>query len=187
MTIICALHAPEEQCTWIGSDTQGNLGEVRSASPTKWIVHGDWAIGCAGLWRTANIMLERGDELFDEVDGPFDLTENLRRLLIDEGYSNARDEKAGGPHDFGDLSFILASPKAIWSIDRLLGFAPLPAREVTAAGSGRELAYGAAYVAEKAGMTAEKVIRSAVEAVIDRDIRCGGAPWVRQLKGQGNG
>ena len=66
MTIICALHDPKENCTWIGSDTLiKDGGFLCPEIVPKWVRHNGWALGWTGHLRTLNVMEHYKEEILD--------------------------------------------------------------------------------------------------------------------------
>ena len=182
MTIICAVLDPEDECSWIGSDTVIYLGDCSQPCEPKWIIYDRWAVGVSGLTRADNVIAARGDEIFGGCDDPFEFTERLRKVLLDDGFQDTRRERGDGPHDFG-CNLILATPDNVWNMDGHLSFDAAQRGLLVAEGCGREIALGAAFAAREAGRSSRAIVEVAVRAAIEHHAFCGGDPWVRQLKG----
>ena len=181
MTILVALHDPKDKCTWLGGDTMVRVGGTHHYNDLKWFIYDQWAVGCSGETRCMNVIEARCDDIFSGIDGPFEFSENLSTVLRDEGFGNTAKENESGPINFG-YELILASPRAIWSFDGVLGFDPQQNGKITACGAGDTLALGAAYAAAALGCPAETIVRLAIEAAMAHSIYCGGEPWFYQLK-----
>ena len=181
MTILVALHDPKDKCTWIGSDTIIYIGDSSQPCKSKWVIYDRWAMGTSGLTRVDNVIAARCDEIFGGCDDPFELTERLRKVLLDDGFQDTRRERESGPHNFG-CNLILATPDGAWNMDGYFGFDAAQPGLLVAEGCGRELALGAAFAAREAGWSARAIVKIAVISAIEHHAFCGGEPWVYQLK-----
>ncbi len=76
-----------------------------------------------------------------------------------------------GPPDF-EINILLASPDGVWGIDGILGFDPAPPGVLIADGAGREIAFGAAYAAKRAGLGPHDQVLMAVTAAVELHHNC---------------
>ncbi len=179
MTIICALHDPEQGCTWIGSDTQCGGTDINFPSHPKWVVNGIWAAGIAGDYR-AHLLIQEASEVLAR-GSPHLICNGIRDVFLDDGFEPARDKDSAGFQHFGQ-NIILASPAGIWSVDTCLA-AALVKEPFFADGSGWELAQGAFFAMRKHSTLAPRdVVETAIMAAMDVDGRCGGEVWMHKLE-----
>ncbi len=171
MTIICGLHQNGE--TWIGSDTHsiGQTGKYKGRP--KWVLHEEWAVGYSGFLRAGNLIRGYADTLFHNLESPFDFTQRLRPVLVDNGFLSDSDP---GPPSYG-CSFVLANKQGVWDV--CTGLSVEATEEICCRGSGAMFARGAAY-----GLGAsdtESLVRMAVNAALAFDENCGGEVWIAKL------
>lgn len=179
MTIICALHDPEHECTWIGSDTSCNLAGNTYPSHPKWTVNGSWGIGVAGDYRAQLLINENIDVLRGE--SPHGICLRIRDLFQKDGFEPTRDKSGHGFPSFGQ-NIILASPDSIWSVDGALTPALMNV-PFFADGSGWELAEGAVFAMRAhAKLKPRAIIETAIKAAMNGDKNCGGEVWLHKLE-----
>lgn len=170
MTIVCAIHDGRE--TWIASDSRANDGHRYFDLVEKVIIHGEWALCCAGDYRTTTLAkLHAGKLLGDGLDGPEELTGRLRDLFDGHGYDK-RQNNVGAP-DYGQ-AFILARPGKVWDICPTLSIIEYPPYKLLAVGLGCEFAAGAAFVAGREDLPHQERARLAVMAACVGSTGCGG-------------
>ena len=158
MTIICAL--PDGDETILGCDQRAGDYLV----PTKWVVHGRWAIGVSGAYRTQQL-IERAT--IPITDDPFVVSTWIRGLMIEDGYKSESNDPPGF-----ESNILLSTPGRVWSVKGC--FTAIEVAGFAAAGSGREYAIGAAWAAKKNGAAME-IVDYAVRAAICNDPDgCGG-------------
>ena len=182
MTIICALHDPEHGCTWIAGDRNVLMGDIFVPGPPKWVLHGDYAVGACGWSRLQHLIEGAKDELFHGLTDTLEFTARLHRILAAEAWKSEPDAGKRGPPDF-EINIVLASPDGVWGIDGILGFDPAPPGALIADGAGREVAFGAAYAAKRAGLNPQGQVLMAVNAAVELHHDCGGEAWVHKLEG----
>lgn len=164
MTIVCALAVGDE--TILGCDQK--VGTLRV--PSKWVIHGQWAIGVSGAHRTQQL-IQRAT--IPETDDAFVVATWIRDTLVADGYSTDKN-------DYGlptlASGILIALPGRVWSIAGCFSSVEVPG--FTAVGSGCEYAEGAAWRVE--GHAADRtsaisITRHAIEAAIALDPNgCGG-------------
>jgi ATP-dependent protease HslVU (ClpYQ) peptidase subunit len=78
---------------------------------------------------------------------------------------------------------MLARSDGVWNVGADFSVISLPADQLWAEGTGRELALGAAHalLSMNPNVAAKDIVRCAVEAAIAHDTTCGGGPWVEEL------
>lgn len=176
MTIICAMHDSQAECTWIGSDSLVTDGRTMAPHmPVKWAVGNGWAVGIAGDLRTVNVFKHYADKLFKDLKSPFEFTLRVRKIFDDEGYETA--DGSGAKNYAQDL--ILANSKGVWAICSMLSVVDIPSMELWADGSGQRFALGAA--GALGSTSPENCVRKAIEMAIRYDAGCGGEPWILKL------
>jgi ATP-dependent protease HslVU (ClpYQ) peptidase subunit len=180
MSVILAYSATPEGSTWIASDTMATSGTLRLDCGPKWILHGPWAAGIAGFLRSANLIDENRARLLDGLDGPYDFVERVQALFRSDGYREERDER--GPANLGQV-LLLATAGRSWIVGGDFSVAEVPAGQLWAEGSGRELAIGAghALVRQRPLPDGEEIVRRAIDAALAFDTSCGGEAWVAEL------
>lgn len=176
MTVVCAVHDRGE--TWIGSDTRACRGEL--IVPTiahKWHVHDRLALGVAGDSRVHNIVGVSRETLL-ENDAPFAVAEALRTVLKEYDIGFASEDRAGAKN-MGQY-FLLATPKAVFSIGACLAVAQIKDGWLYAIGSGGAEANGAGHALREE--PPQFRVRAALLAAMAFDAGCGGEPYIRQLR-----
>ncbi len=183
MSVIVALPADGDRPTWIGSDSMVHAGSLRLTG-RKWVVQGPWAVGVAGHLRTVNLIEQHAGDLFTDVADAFDFSCRMRAVLQQDGYQDAEDGR--GPVELGQ-SFLLARQSGVWTIGNDFSVIRIPAGQLWAEGTGRELALGAAHalMAVRPRPSESEIVRAAIEAAIAFDSSCGGPVWIEQLAGSG--
>lgn len=180
MTILVALHDPKLG-TWIGSDRRitKDGGIVYLDMVDKWceLGSGYW-VGVSGDYRTLNLIAcEAVNGRMSDLKGGFDFTRRVRRLYEEHDW-RVKADGYGAPC-YGS-SFILAMPKAIWSISTDLSIIDVTDRGFFAEGSGERYAFGADFVARSV-LCPEERVRTAIKAACAHDAGCGGEIFVKHL------
>lgn len=173
MTIICAVHDAGQ--TWIGSDSLATFNDQPSSVGFKWATDGIWAFGLSGFHRATEVLEANQDALFSDLHTPFEFSSRVRDLLDEDGFK--RSEKCA-TKNFGQ-DMILANRSTVWLISGDFSSVQIPEGKLTANGSGREYAMGAAAALKHE--TAEARMRRAIEIAIENDVYCGGDVTVRTL------
>ena len=172
MTIICAMHDPLDGGTWIGSDTMGNSGHLLLPSD-KWSLGKKWAVGTAGYWRGANVVEQSLDD-WGDAKTAWEIGEIIRGVFKE--YDFVPDGGKGEPPGYGH-SFIFASATEVWNVGVDFGLTRMEG--IVADGSGRELAYGAAW---HRSLPVETIINLAVSCAIHWSRDSSGEPWVHKIE-----
>lgn len=180
MSVIAAMYSSRTRSTWVASDTMVSSDSLRQIIGPKWIVRMPWAIGVAGHLRTINVFKHHAAELLENLTDAYEFAVRARDILKTDGYRDS--EKGDGPPQFGQ-TLLLARCGGLWNIGADFSVIALPADQLWAEGTGRELALGAAHalLSSGANVPAGDVVRCAVEAAIAYDTTCGGKPWVEEL------
>lgn len=176
MTTVVALHKPGFG-TVIGSDRLTATPYIKSFLPDgKWFVRGRWAAGFSGYLRQLNVVENHVDELFKNLETPFEFT-----IRISELYENykVRPDDDHGPADYGSCS-LLVTASQVWEIDSGMAIITVPSDQLASIGSGGSYATGAGYTAAKQNPVAR--VRAALEAACYFDPGSGGEPWIATLK-----
>ena len=183
MSVIAALTCSTSGSTWIGSDTLMCSATLRQIVGPKWIRHRPWALGVAGHLRALNLFQYHAAELLGDLSHPFDFATRARELLKADGFTT-EGNGSGGPIVYGQM-LILARPGEVWAVAADFSVMALAPDRLWAEGSGRELAVGAGHALLTAGtdLTAEEVVRRAVDTAITYETSCGGTAWVDLLAG----
>lgn len=176
MTIIAAVHDPEEGVTFIGSDTLVSAA-VPLSCKKKWVKAGPWAVGVTGYWRTFQVV-KLGKDQIKECADAMAVAFTLRGLLEADGCTRINDP---GPVNF-DQRFILASAKGVWDIDVIFSPSRVDPGKVWAGGSGGEFAFGAAHALEDTMTNKRWVLEKSIEAAIALDLNCGGEIYLDELR-----
>jgi len=177
MTIICAMRAPEG--TWIGSDTLVLGGESGIVGyKKKWIVRDDWALGICGS-NAASCAIMDSAEFIDPDWSATKLWKWATAILRELEF---KPEIKEGHAPWYDCSFILARPGRVMSVCATGGGVEHAIGEFASRGHGCDIADGAAWARKQAGMTAQNIVRGAVEAAIACDRYCGGEPFIHCLE-----
>lgn len=176
MTVVCAVHDRGE--TWIGCDTRACRGEtIIPAAAHKWHVHDRLALGVAGDSRVHNIVGVSRETLL-ENDAPFAVAEALRKVLKEYDIGFAGEDRAG-VKSMGQF-FILATPKAVFSIGACLAVSQISDGWLYAVGSGAAEAHGAGHALRQE--PPQFRVRAALLAAMAFDAGCGGETWIRQIR-----
>lgn len=162
--------------TLVGSDTMARSEGTKIAVGAKWVRSGDWAIGIAGSRRTFTICENQSDDLFKNLEGPFEFTQRFRDLLISHDYDLSPSEGRSNPHTGQDL--LLANPSGLWLVLSDLSVTPV---ERWAEGSGRYYGLGAMFAMREID-DADRVLRAGLEAAMQYDDGTGGEIWTDVLE-----
>ena len=180
MTIICALHDEERNCTWLGSDTKSSFCDsFMIETRPKWTLGRHWALSVTGGIRAGGLYENHIEEI-DEIKDPFDVATKLRDFLVEDGW-NPFDDRSGTGKQF-DTMTMLANPNGVWSIDCAFGCMGVPG--FFAEGSGQDFAMAAVVGAQRALPTEspEKLVAIAVGSAIELCKSCGGEIWLHCLR-----
>lgn len=179
MTVICAVHSPDEG-TWIGSDSQVTLGGASrvAGSMQKWIIGDGCALGVCGSAAILGMLHHHDDELDQSWTGHEVwkwLCEKMGEFGVVPGHSE-------GDPVFVNSAFLFATPEGVEFICGTGG--PVKAHDglMVAAGSGADYAQGAGYALLSAGVTDyANIVSTALEAATVFDCFCGGEPFIGLL------
>lgn len=199
MTIICAMRAPATGRIWAGSDTLITEDDMRyhDCGP-KWDFYNGWGIGASGFLRVVNVVQSSLAELFEpwpDIHAPVTAKVVADRIRVRVKADNLAGEMEptlpahatrGGETESGrDRSpeMLLTDGSGIWIIGS--DYSVLAAREFAAVGAGAKFAYGAYYAIMASQLSFEPLValRSIIGAACHYDPYCGGAPWVKEIKG----
>lgn len=174
MTVIAAVQDPESNCTWIGADSMTNYAGTCLYTTQKWVTWNGWGIASAGDHRTNSLLLEHVDRILGEASTHFEVAENVRSMLQEDGYNQDHEE---GAQSFGQ-QMIIANHDGVWAVSPSFALIDIKPGELWADGSGRAFALGAAY-SVKAGP--REKIEAAIDAAIRYDDSCGGDPKIASI------
>ena len=178
MTIICALHDPNEQCTWIGGDTLiKDGGFLCPEIVPKWVTHNGWACGWTGHLRTLNVMEHYKEQLF-ESGNIFEIVHTLRKLLKNDGYTDVDSNIS--PVDL-DQMFLIANAESVWDVGSDFAFKQSNPETLSAVGSGCDYAFGVVHALEPYNKSPKDIMTTALEAAIRYEADCGNDIWINCL------
>jgi len=170
MSVIIALYCDRTGETWMACDTLMTMGNLKGNIETKVHHCGPWWIGSVGQARNDSVIRLRAEVLSEAKDIEA-LAVGLREYLIEDGY---RSETKEGARLYGDSEFLVCRPGRIWSICNAFSCDEIIDPQLWAAGTGRELAIGAASVLTE--LAPDERVLAAVWAAISFSPTCGGKP-----------
>lgn len=178
MTIIAAMTCSATGSTWIGCDTLMCSANLRQIVGPKWVLQPPWALGVAGHLRALNLFQQHAPALLGDLGHPFELAGRARELLKADGFTSESEDNMG-PVVYGQM-MILARPGEVWGLAADFSVVAIERGRLWAEGSGRDLAIGAAHalVELRSGLSAEQVVRRAVETAMALETSCGGTAWI---------
>lgn len=182
MTTIVGMHVPGRG-TFIGSDRQAIINNLRIVGVDKWVQHGEWAVGATGLMLNLNLIQENASALLSKLTSPRAFAKRLRKLLIDNhvGPEKGDDEGCGPNIEFWNHSILLASPDGLWDISSEMVCQEIRPNTLWALGSGQAFALGAGRAALEITGVPETAVVAAVTSAIHFDINSGGEPFYAHL------
>jgi hypothetical protein len=179
MTTLAGLHIPG-QGTWIGADRRITSDNVKLGPVCKWVTRGEWAIGCAGDYKTLNVLQAEAALVLEATKDPQHIVHRLEKAMVKHNFSAATDGPFGPPA-WGQ-SFLLASPDGLWDLDEQLSVFRVPDETLWATGSGRDFALGAGHAARQdSGSSPADCVRLAIEAALTFDVMSGHGGWFAHL------
>ena len=178
MTVVCAYHELGVG-TWIGSDTVAHRDGVVYFGVSKWVVHGDRAIGISGSHVVQNIIEDRAEHIFSGTNY-FRVAQRLRSVMIEFGAHPEKSDDGNIPNISVWGIYATSAGACILSTDG--GVLEIPSRVMCADGCGDKFALGASHALYGANLGGEDLVRCSVQAAISCSTGCGGEPWVYLLK-----
>ena len=180
MTIICAIHDPQNNETWLGCNDRATIGDTPAPGvASKWLEFGDWALGISGDESVYEQILLMEAKNFPSTSVEVLDVFNFLKSTYDE--ANVGQQKGSDTtNSYGVDGILVHKSGRMWDFDNHLALSSIPENRLWACGSGVDYALGADFAigGEK---SARERIEIAIRAAIALDIGCPGHPLIERF------
>lgn len=181
MTIICAYK--DSESIVYGSDKRITFDSGTTYDVCKkWIQIGEEnesgiIIGAAGSARLDNLIMSSAKN-FGTAKSPYEIADLIKRAVIADTWKETKDED-GEPQSY-NIDLLLICDGNIYRIGSDFSVTPIPEFTFVAAGSGENLALGAAFATKN--KKPKEILKVAIQAAIKHDPNCGGTFIIDEIE-----
>lgn len=181
MTIICAYK--DSESIVYGSDKRITFDSGTTYDVCKkWIQIGEEnesgiIIGAAGSARLDNLIMSSAKN-FGTAKSPYEIADLIKRAVIADTWKETKDED-GEPQSY-NIDLLLICDGNIYRIGSDFSVTPIPEFTFVAAGSGENLALGAAFATKN--KKPKEILKVAIQAAIKHDPNCGGTFVIDEIE-----
>lgn len=181
MTIICAYKDAESIV--YGSDKRITFDSGTTYDVCKkWIQIGEEneshiIIGAAGSARLDNLIMSSAKN-FGTAHSPYEIADLIKRAVLADTWKETKDED-GEPQSY-NIDILLICDSNLYRIGSDFSVTPIPEFTFVAAGSGENLALGAAFATKN--KKPKEILKVAIQAAIKHDPHCGGTFVIDEIE-----
>ncbi len=182
MSIITAIHDPDNNVTWLGSNGRATIGSfVGPSIDKKWIALDGWALGIIGAGPKAEALHAHAGHFPKNAERPFEVLKFMRDAYREFDIGEMEE----GLKRYCGSGLIVHKSGAIWDFDNSFCLTEVQRGAFWARGSGMDIAIGAALAFQQSVGLPKEVTQKTLEIVIAHDVDCPGELLLQTFDGNG--
>ena len=134
-------------------------------------------IGAAGSARLDNLIMSSAKN-FGTAHSPYEIADLIKRAVLADTWKETKDED-GEPQSY-NIDILLICDSNLYRIGSDFSVTPIPEFTFVAAGSGENLALGAAFATKN--KKPKEILKVAIQAAIKHDPHCGGTFVIDEIE-----
>lgn len=182
MTVITALHDPEENVTWLGSNGRATIGSyVGPSLDHKWFAAEGWVIGITGSGPKLEALEAHAGHFPKDASRPFEILKFMKNAYsaFDIG------EMDEGLKRYSGNGLLIHRSGAVWDFDNSFCLTPVEPGLIWARGSGMDIALGAGRALKEFVSSPKELTRRVLEIVVATDVDSPGEIIVQTFDANG--